>query len=359
MNIAFVIYDTLDTVSGSYLYDRKLVEHLRAQGHTVEIVSLPRRTYRLHLQDNFSAELLSRLVTGNFDLILQDEMVHPSVAWLNRQVKKQVQTPIISVVHHLRSKQEWGLFHGMVIRRVEKDYLKTIDGFVFNSDTTRKAVEGLLGDKRPSIVSNPAADHFKEDLEAFTTGRNNQTGKLRIIFVGNIIERKGLDVLLMGLKQVPVNKWELDIVGDPTVAPDYVAKLHQLIEETPRLKPAVHFLGPLSQRQLAIRYSMNHVLIVPSTYEGFGIVYLEGMGFGLPAVATSAGAASEIITHLENGFLLSVNNPKKITEAVKLLIKDRKFLAEMSENALKTFNSFPGWDETCHKTEGFLLELIN
>ncbi|MFT5196621.1 MAG: putative AAA+ superfamily ATPase, partial [Candidatus Promineifilaceae bacterium] len=88
MNFALIIYDTLDTISGSHLYDRKLVEHLIERGHTVEIISLPVRNYRDCLQDNFSTPLLERLVTGGFDLILQDETTHPSLAWLNRQLKK-------------------------------------------------------------------------------------------------------------------------------------------------------------------------------------------------------------------------------------------------------------------------------
>lgn len=42
-----------------------------------------------------------------------------------------------------------------------------------------------------------------------------------------------------------------------------------------------------------------HTLIVPSSYEGFGIVYLEGMSFGLPAIGTTAGAASELVQDVE------------------------------------------------------------
>ena len=57
MKIGFVIYGSLDTLSGGYLYDRKLVEYLRAQGDTVEIISLPWRNYAAHLTDNFSFKL--------------------------------------------------------------------------------------------------------------------------------------------------------------------------------------------------------------------------------------------------------------------------------------------------------------
>ena len=57
MKIGFLIYGSLDTLSGGYLYDRKLVEYLRTQGDTVQIISLPWRNYAAHLSDNFRFRL--------------------------------------------------------------------------------------------------------------------------------------------------------------------------------------------------------------------------------------------------------------------------------------------------------------
>ena len=59
------------------------------------------------------------------------------------------------------------------------------------------------------------------------------------------------------------------------------------------LAPRVSLLGALPARELAARCAASHLLAVPSSYEGFGIVYLEGMQFGLPAIAGTAGAAKE------------------------------------------------------------------
>jgi len=52
MKLGFTIYGSLETLSGGYLYDRKLVEYLRSQGDAVEIISLPWRNYTAHLTDN-------------------------------------------------------------------------------------------------------------------------------------------------------------------------------------------------------------------------------------------------------------------------------------------------------------------
>ena len=79
MKIGLIIYGSIDTLSGGYMYDRMMVEYLRAQGDTVEIISLPWRNYAAHLTDNFSFKLLP-----NLDILIQDELNHPSLIGANR-----------------------------------------------------------------------------------------------------------------------------------------------------------------------------------------------------------------------------------------------------------------------------------
>ncbi|MFL7868236.1 MAG: glycosyltransferase family 1 protein, partial [Anaerolineales bacterium] len=78
MKFGLVIYGSLDTLSGGYLYDRKLVEYLRKQGDSVEIISLPWRNYAAHLTDNFHFRL-----PPDLDLLIQDELNHPSLLSAN------------------------------------------------------------------------------------------------------------------------------------------------------------------------------------------------------------------------------------------------------------------------------------
>jgi hypothetical protein len=72
MRVGLVIYGSLDTLSGGYLYDRMLVRHLQANGDQVEIVSLPWRYFLAHLGDNISAALYRRLRSLQVDVLLQD-----------------------------------------------------------------------------------------------------------------------------------------------------------------------------------------------------------------------------------------------------------------------------------------------
>src|SRR5690349_1052552 len=115
MKIGLIIYGSLDTLSGGYLYDRKLVDHLRSYGETVEIISLPWRNYVAHLADNFHF----RLPQG-FDILIQDELNHPSLIFANRGRHAY---PVISLVHHLRCSEFRPRWQNVFYRIIEQQYL--------------------------------------------------------------------------------------------------------------------------------------------------------------------------------------------------------------------------------------------
>ena len=98
-----------------------------------------------------------------------------------------------------------------------------------------------------------------------------------------------------------------------------------------------------------------HVLAVPSSYEGYGIAYIEGMGFGLPAIAGSQGAAREIITPGKNGFLVSPGNAAELAGVLQLLSADRQRLAQMGLAALERFCQHPTWNDMGSSVRKFLL----
>src|SRR6266542_5380623 len=175
MKLGFVIYGSLNTLSGGYLYDRKLVEYLRAQGDTVEIISLPWRNYFSHLTDNFWFRLWSLGARSwnfrqlrhsatklhKFDILIQDELNHPSLIFANRGKHPY---PIISLVHHLRCSELRPKWQNALYRMVEKKYLRSVDGFIFNSRTTEGVVNHVVENRKPSMIAYPPTDRFGEPI---------------------------------------------------------------------------------------------------------------------------------------------------------------------------------------------------
>ena len=89
MKIGLVIYGDLETLTGGYLYDRMLVEFLRSRGDVVQIFSLPWRNYGRHLFDNLSQRLVRPVSEAQLDILLEDELNHPSLFRLNRRLKER------------------------------------------------------------------------------------------------------------------------------------------------------------------------------------------------------------------------------------------------------------------------------
>lgn len=359
MRVGLIIYGSLETISGGYLYDRRLVSYLQRQGDEVEIISLPWSRYGRHLLQNLDASLRQRLEASSFDLLLQDELNHPSLFRLNKHLQRQGTCPIVSIVHHLRSSEQHSRFLRPLYRCIERAYLRTVDAFVFNSETTRSTVTTLARGDIPYIVAHPAADHAASSLTPEQiVERAHEPAPLRLIFVGSVIPRKGCETLLESLAELPAGSWQLKIVGDMSVSPAHVRQL-KIKAYASRITPHIHWHGRLSAADLNSLLDSSHLLVVPSFYEGFGIVYLEGMNHSLPAIATTAGAAHEIIDDGINGYLVPPGDPLTLARRLQTLVEDRDLLARMSLAALSRARRHPTWEITMARVRQFLLALAN
>jgi len=348
MKIGLVIYGSIDTLSGGYMYDRMMVEYLRSQGDTVEIISLPWRNYAAHLTDNFSFKL-----PPNLDILIQDELNHPSLIGANRGKHPY---PIISLVHHLRCSELRPKWQNDLYRVVEKKYLQSVDGFIFNSKTTKGVVNSLIGSKKPDVVAYPPTDRFGDAISEGEIEERGKKKELRVLFLGNVMGRKGLHTLLEAAK-LSTFDLRLDIVGSLTTEPEYAKQMQEFVMVN-GLPSTVHFHGSLNNQPLIDKLKNAHVLVVPSSYEGFGIVYLEGMGFGLPAIGTTAGAAGEVIRDGVDGFLIQPGDAHSLATKLQLMNERRDALVQMSLAARNRYLAQSKWNQTANQIREFLLSFV-
>ena len=230
MRLCLMIYGSLNTLTGGFLYDKYLVRHLRHKGHGVDVVSLPWHRYGRLLLDNFSLRLRSTLYGNRYDLILQDELIHPSLIWLNHRHRRVNGVPIVSIVHQVLSSQPREPKLNQLYRAIEKHYLAGVDAFIFNSQTTRSHVHHLINRQPPSIVANPGSDRLgyletPEDLAI----RARRTGPLELVFVGNITPIKGLIPLLESLLRLPLDTWRLTVVGSLKMNRRHVSRIRHMM----------------------------------------------------------------------------------------------------------------------------------
>lgn len=355
MRVGLIIYGHLDIVSGGYLYDRKLVSHLRARGDEVRIFSLPWRTYASHMTDNFRSHFIDQLVSAEIDILLQDELNHPSLFWLNRRLRQRVNYPIISIVHNLRCLEPRAMWQNRLYRQIERAYFETLDGVICNSATTLSAVRAISPKRLAFRVAQPAGNR----LLPFATDNSHrkESAEFRLLFVATVTPLKGLHTLLAALETLPNPNWTLRVVGDLTRDPAYVNAMRARVT-TLGWQDRITFCGILDGAELAHEYVSSDLFVLPSGYEGFGIVLLEAMGFGLPVIGTTRGAMHELIVDGQTGYLVSAENPQALAQKITLLHDNVALRTELSANALRHFATFPTWEESCAQMRQFLCTFL-
>jgi len=357
MRIGLIIYGSLDTLTGGYLYDRIVARGLVRLGHEVEVISLTGGAYLQRLVHGLSPNLYRRLRTGGFDLLIQDELCHPSLFLVNQRLRRLAGPPLVALVHHVLCHEPRYRWQNMLLGVPERCFLASVDGFIHNSETTRRTVASLVDHNRPQVVAYPAGDRLESPLSTETIDkRAHRPGPLELLFLGNLIPRKGLLPLLKALAGVGRDVWRLSIVGSPDFDPAHASRARQLARQL-GLSDLVRFLGPLQDNELIQTLNASHLFCMPYAYEGFGIAILEAMAYGLPAIGCRDGAAFETIRHGTNGFLLHPGDLAELAPLLKKLHGDRKELLRMALAARATYIGRPTWQDSVEAIDRFLREM--
>ncbi len=362
MRLALIIYDSLNQQTGGYLYDRKLVECLQAQGDQVEVISLPWRNYLSHLGDNLSPALFRQLTNLKVDILIEDELNHPSLAVLNHLLRRKKSFTLVSIVHHLRCNEENRIWQRWFYQLVERAFLSSLQGLICNSQTTLRSVQAVLpsgsGRNIPSVIAYPGKDHLSGGLsDAEIERRARQSHHLRLLFLGNLIPRKGLHWLLTAVSRLTELPIYIDVVGDESRDAAYARYVHHMMKQA-SLQERVRFWGAVDEATLRNILMQAHVLALPSSYEGFGIAYLDGMRYGLAVLGSTHGGASELIREGIEGYLVEPGDIPALANRLQELHTDRTHLARMGIAARRRFEQHPTWAESAAIIRRFLLNLL-
>lgn len=157
--------------------------------------------------------------------------------------------------------------------------------------------------------------------------------QLRFIYAGQLSLRKGIPTLLEAWEAAALRDAELQLVG-----------MWQLAEKKRMALPQnVSWSPPCSGEMLRERYQMADVFVFPSFFEGFGLVLLEAMACGLPAIASEATAGPDILTPA-CGRVVPTGNLEALVESLKWFDQHRGQLPELSRAARERAGSCT-WEE--------------
>lgn len=184
------------------------------------------------------------------------------------------------------------------------------------------------------------------NLEIFTSKKSfNKTPM--IIFIGRLIDTKGVKLLFQASKKFPQNKFVF--VGEGPLLP----YLQQEIKK--KKMKNVQLTGPLMQPEVAKIMRQADIFALPSYHhEGLPLVLKEAGAAGLAVIATDAGGTREIIEHNKTGLFVEQKNQKSLEDAIKLLIDDPKLRKRLATNFNKIARQDFGWQKI---SEDFYMEI--
>jgi glycosyltransferase involved in cell wall biosynthesis len=347
--VGLAVYHDLSIRSGGYFYDRMMVEHLRKRGDEVKVVSIPGTCNGASLINNINPALFRQLSSLDIDILIEDELCHHSLCLLNTRLRKEVDFPLIGLFHYLASSSEWNPIKAHRHQVVERRFLKSLDGCIFNSIGTKDAASQLAS--LPAwVVARPGKDHVQP--KEFV---REPTLPLNLLYLGNVTPEKGLHVLITALASIPREMFKLE-VGGPITDPSYLDYLWSLIEKF-CLHEAVRFRGwvPEDERQQLMERA--DLLLVPSYFEGYGLAIVEAMAYGLPVIAPLHGGAKDIITSGQEGFLVGPGDQAAISRILSMVLEDPKILMMMSKKARNRYDALPTWGDEMGKVRSFLHRL--
>lgn len=334
----------LAPLTGGNLYDRILAGELRARGYEVSVGEFGGAPEPLRDSGPAPAVVLQ-------DALLHREFVARNLAW------KPPRPRIVALVHHLMSDEpERGEAERRRLRAAERRFLDSVDGVLAPSRASAAAALRVSERPLPAAVVPPGRDRFAGGAFPALPGpeeiRARAAGPLRAVFVGNLIRRKRLLELLEAVARAP--GWTLQVAGRESADPGYAARARGRAAASD-LVGRVAFHGGLGPGRLAALLRESCLLAVPSTHEGFGIAYLEGFAFGLPALAAASGGAPEIVGDGETGWLIPrepATAAQRLAGHLRELAADRSKLAAMGIRAAARRRAHPTWAESVSAADG-------
>jgi len=206
---------------------------------------------------------------------------------------------------------------GALSRRLQGAVLRRARAVTAQNEDMRRRLIDLGAPAAATYVQVPGADIV--GMRKLVPAAEEQIPG-RLLFVGRLVEKKGVAVLLEALRHVPATlPWTLEIIGDGPLADDLKSRSAGL---------PVTFSGSASREGLANAYARSAIVVVPSIpaasgdQDGLPTVLLEAMGAGRTVVASDLPGINEAVTDGETGLLVPPNDPDALADALRTALAD-------------------------------------
>ena len=326
-----VVFLCIDRISN--LKNRRKIGISRIQEdnivvYKIAIIPLPLKRYflktSLSIMTFLGVILFKRIIKDGFypDIIHAHYLFNMPIAL---KIKEKYDIPVIATEH-------WSLISKDSSRKdivtLAKKYYPRVDKLISVSKSLCFSIKNISGCNSlviPNIV----------DTSCFVY-KDQNTLKSDFIFVsvGNLITRKGFDILIKSFSKANFDKnVYLYIVG---IGPEYNC-LRKLINKFD-VQDQVFLLGRKTREEINNIFEKSQVFVLPSHFETFGVVYIEALASGLPVIATSCGGP-ELFISKDDGLIVPVNDIDALTSSLKYM-KQHRNLYDSKQIAKRCVSAF-------------------
>lgn len=341
---AFAIPGDITTLTGGYIYERRLLEGLRAQGRDVDHIQLGASFPDPSDRDMEDAAARLLAVPQDRPLIL-DGLVFGAI---DTHILGAMTAPIVAMIHHPLA-HENGLTPARRdhLFRTERDNLIHAAHVLVPSPHTAALLASDYGvaSDRMTIV-RPGTDH--------PAPKAAPTVPPLILSVGIQCPRKGHDILLRALAQLLHRDWQAVIVGSRHDQ-EYAQAL-DVLHARLGLQERVKLVGRVSAAELAGYYSTASFFALATRYEGYGIVFDEALSYGLPIVSCQTGAVPDTVP-ASAGLLVPPEDPDAFSQALNQFLTNRALRDEKAHFSAACGAALPSWSETARRA-GMVLDYL-
>ncbi|MFF5173460.1 glycosyltransferase family 4 protein [Micromonospora sp. NPDC000089] len=289
--------------------------------------------------------------SGSYDVIHAHDWL---VAHTAMTLREHLDVPLVSTIHATEAGRHQGWLPEEMNRTIHgvEQWLAGESGRVIVcSGYMRDEVGALFGvpTDRVDVVPNGVEPHrWKAPAAAVASARERYAGDGPLVtFAGRLVYEKGVQHLLAGLPRLRERHPGLRavIVGDGPYKAALETEVHRL-----GLAGTVSMPGFLGGTDLPAVMAASDCFAVPSIYEPFGMVALEGAAAGAPLAVARTGGLAEIVEPGVTGMTFAPQDPDGLTEAVDALLSDRDRARVLARRARAMVRDQYGWSAIAHRT---------
>jgi glycosyltransferase involved in cell wall biosynthesis len=334
--LVFAVPGALDTPTGGYAYDRRMIAELTRLGWDVAVLDLGNEFPRPTPPARAAARAKLAAVLPATPIVLDGLAfgVLPDVAAALARTHR-----LIALVHHPLA-LESGLDPEDACALQVSERAALADAR--HTITTSQAVARVLTadyavPPQRLTIAPPGTDKA-------APARGTSDGTIALLAVGAVVPRKGYDVLIAALAELDDLPWRLTIAGDRTRDPATADRLVRDIADR-RLADRVIVAGAVSDERLEALYVGADLFVLPSRYEGYGMGFAEAIAHGLPVIGTTAGAIPETVP-AGAGLLVPPDDAPALAAALRRLIADAGERGRLAAAARAAAAQLPTWAES-------------